>query len=95
MSITGNVCTRLSGNNFGAWGVANGAGAAGATVSVNVTAPDNILPPSGQYFVSVELAADYTYFITAKSGTGFTVNIQPRLAANLVAAGAFNAVAAW
>lgn len=82
------------------YGIANGSGAAGATVSVAVAWPPAsmqfsgglpVVPPlPANYFVDVELAADYTVFITSKSPTGFTVNLQPRLAANNVAAGTFN-----
>jgi hypothetical protein len=83
------------------YGVANGSGAAGATVSVAVVWPPAgmqsgglpIIPPlpaNGAYFVDVELPADYTVFITAKTTTGFTVNLQPRLPANSIAAGTFN-----
>lgn len=69
---------------------ANGSGAAGATVTVPVSLPASKLPAGGAYFVDYDFAADYTVFTTAKTTTGFTVNIQPRLAANSVAAGTFN-----
>jgi hypothetical protein len=69
---------------------ANGAGGAGATVTVPVSLPAGVLPASGSYFVDYDMPADYTVFTTAKTAVGFTVNIQPRLAANSVAAGTFN-----
>lgn len=72
------------------FGVANGAGGAGATVTVAVTVPGNVLPANGNYFVDYDLPADYTVFTTNKTAAGFTANIQPRLAANSVAAGSFN-----
>jgi hypothetical protein len=72
------------------YGVANGAGSAGATVQVAVTVPGDVLPANGDYFVDYDLPADYTAFTTAKTAAGFTVNLQPRLAANSVAAGVFN-----
>jgi hypothetical protein len=86
---------RTTGNCWSSYGVANGSGSAGATVSVNVLCQDSVLPASGQYFVDVEFAADYTVFISAKTASGFTVNIQPRLAANSVAAGVFNCQCTW
>ena len=72
------------------YGVANGAGAAGATVTVAVVIPGAPLPANGNYFVNYDMPADYTVFTTNKTAAGFTVNIQPRLAANSVAAGVFN-----
>ena len=70
--------------------VANGSGGAGATVTVAVLWTGSPLPSNGYYFVDYDLPADYTVFTTAKTAAGFTVNIQPRLAANSVAAGTFN-----
>lgn len=94
MSMTGSLI-RTTGNQWCIYAVANGAGAAGATVTVNVPVQDGILPPSAQYFVDYDLPADYTVFTTAKTANGFTVNIQPRLAANSVAAGTFNLQVSW
>lgn len=90
----GNPIQRTTGNSWAVYGLANGGGSAGATVAVAVPAQDNVLPP-GQYFVDVDLPADYTAFVTAKTAGGFTVNIQPRLAANSVAAGTFNVLVTW
>ncbi len=84
---------RLS--NYMAWAVPNGSGGAGATVTVAVTIPGAPLPANGNYFVDYDLAADYTVFTTAKTAAGFTVNIQPRLASNSVAAGSFNVWVTW
>ncbi len=84
---------RLS--NYVAYAVANGSGGAGATVTVAVTVPGAPLPANGNYFVDYDLPADYTVFTTAKTAAGFTVNIQPRLAANSVAAGTFNLWVSW
>jgi|SRR5581483_9667951 len=81
--------------NYVAYAVANGSGAAGATVTVAVTVPGAPLPSNGQYFVDYDLPADYTVFTTNKTAAGFTVNIQPRLAANSVAAGTFNLWVTW
>lgn len=81
--------------NYVQYGVANGAGSAGATVTVAVVVPDGVLPSSGNYFVDYDVGADYTVFTTAKTANGFTVNIQPRLAANSVAAGTFNLWVSW
>jgi hypothetical protein len=89
------VVQRNAGNLWQAFGLANGSGSAGATVTVPVAVQDGILPPSAQYFVACDLPADYTVFITSKTASGFTVNIQPRLAANNVAAGVFNVQVSW
>jgi hypothetical protein len=91
----GNPLQRPTGNVWQAFSVANGSGAAGATVTVAVAAQDGVLPPSAQYFVDYDLPADYTVFTTNKTAGGFTVNIQPRLAANSVAAGTFNLQVSW
>lgn len=81
--------------NWPQFGVANGAGGAGATVQVAVVVPDSPLPANGNYFVDYDLPADYTVFTTNKTASGFTVNLQPRLAANSVAAGVFNLWVSW
>jgi len=81
--------------NYLAYAVANGSGGAGATVTVAVTLPGAPLPANGNYFVDYDLGFDYTVFTTAKTAAGFTVNIQPRLAANSVAAGTFNLWVSW
>jgi hypothetical protein len=60
-----------------------------------VLVQDSVLPASGQYAVDIELSQDATHYITGKSSAGFTVNIQPRLAANTLAAGTFNAKLTW
>jgi hypothetical protein len=91
----GNYFTRTQGNCWAQYAIANGSGSAGATVAVAVVCQDAVLPASGEYNVAVELGQDCTWFITSKTAGGFTVNIQPRLAANSVAAGSFNAVATW
>ncbi len=69
-------------------GVANAAGGgAGQAVAVAVSWPDP-LPPT--YFVDVCPSADVTWYITNKTSTGFTVNLNPRLAANTIAVGTFD-----
>lgn len=75
-----------------AFGIANLAGgSAGAAVAVAVAVPAAAgLPANGSYFVDVELSQDATYYITAKSATGFTVNLLPRLASATLAAGSLN-----
>jgi hypothetical protein len=81
-------------NRIGIWsafGIANGTGGgAGQVVSVAVAVPKSAGLPSSAYFVDVELSQDATYWISAKTSAGFTVNIEPRLAANTLAAGTFN-----
>lgn len=57
-------------------------GSAGAAVSVNVAGS---FPANYSVFPSV--GADLVVNITAKTPAGFTVNIEPRLAANTIAAG--------
>jgi hypothetical protein len=69
------------------FGVANAAGSgAGASVAVAVTG----LQLPAKYNVVVDPGQDATWYISAKTQTGFTVNLQPRLAANTLAAGAIN-----
>lgn len=76
---------------FNAYGIANDeGGSAGASVAVAVAVPGSPLPASGNYFVDVELSQDATAYVTAKSASGFTVNLQPRLASETLAAGTFN-----
>ena len=69
-------------------GVANAAGSgAGAAVAVPVAWPDQL---PANYFVDICPNADVTWYITAKTSSGFTVNLNPRLAANTIAAGTFD-----
>lgn|SRR5487761_1936274 len=42
------------------------------------------------YGVFVEVGADVTAYISAKTAAGFTLNIEPRLSASTVAAGTAN-----
>ena len=65
--------------------VANGSGAAGATVTVAVTFAEPM--PDAAYAVEFDAGQDVVCFATAKTAFGFTLNINPRLAANSVAAG--------
>lgn len=57
--------------------------AAGAAVTVNVTME---LPGTG-YAVQATPNQDATAFVTAKTSTGFTVTLNPRLATATLAAG--------
>lgn len=77
---------------WAAFGLANliGGGAGSAVVTVVAVPKTAGLPSNGNYFVDVELSQDATYYITAKTAAGFTVNMLPRLAANTLAAGTFN-----
>jgi hypothetical protein len=69
-------------------GVANAAGGgAGQSVATAITGMS--LPP--KYQVIVDPGQDATCWITAMTAAGFTVNMSPRLAANTLAAGSFNA----
>ena len=68
-------------------GVANVIGG-GAGQSVNVVVSGLQLP--AKYAVFVNPGQDATWFVSAKSTTGFTVTLNPRLAANTLAAGAID-----
>ena len=63
-----------------------GAGA-GASVATAVTFNESIPTP---YQVHVELPEDGTAWISSKTAAGFTLNVEPRLAANTVAGGSAN-----
>jgi hypothetical protein len=66
-------------------GVANAAGgSAGASVTVAVSGLKNL---PANYGVSVNPGQDATWWISNKTSTGFTINLNPRLAANTLAAG--------
>ncbi|AJX59247.1 hypothetical protein AQ938_06925 [Burkholderia pseudomallei] len=70
-------------------GVANVAGAgAGAAVTVAVTGLS--LPPN--YAVAVNPGQDATWFVSAKTQSGFTVTLNPRLAANTLTAGTIDVI---
>jgi len=70
--------------------VANGAGSgAGAALAVPLTGFDDL---PANYAVLVNPGQDATWYVSAKSATGFTVTLTPRLAANTLAAGSFDVV---
>lgn len=70
--------------------VAYGAGAAaGDVVTQTVTVPASGGLPEN-YAVFVEAGADVTAWVSAKTATGLTVNIEPRLATGTLAAGTVN-----
>jgi hypothetical protein len=73
--------------------VANGAGGgAGQSVTLNFTGLD--LPT--RYAVFVDAGADIVAFAAAKTQAGFTLTLNPRLAANTIAAGTVNVlILAW
>lgn len=58
-------------------------GSAGAAVTIAVTGLE--LPPT--YAVQCTPSQDATCWVTARTATGFTVNVAPRLAASTLAAG--------
>lgn len=67
--------------------VANAAGgSAGAAVTTAITGLE--LPAN--YMVDVEPGQDATWYIASKTQSGFSVVMNPRLAANTLAAGSFN-----
>lgn len=93
---------RTTGNCWGAFGIKNPAGAAGEIVAVPVPVQEGVIleqpqwgKPFTNYFVDVEVPANYIVFITDKSPGGFTVNLQPRLPENVVVAGHFNVQIRW
>jgi hypothetical protein len=65
-------------------------GGAGQTVTVVVTGMQ--LPPAAKYTVLVQPNQDATWFVSAKTTTGFTITLTPRLAANTLAAGTIDIV---
>ena len=65
--------------------VGGGAGAAVTTVVSGLKLP-------AAYTVLVQPNQDATAFVTAKTATGFSVTLTPRLAANTLAAGTFDVV---
>lgn len=70
-------------------GVANGVGG-GAGAAVTVAVGGLKLPP--KYAVVVNPGQDATWFVSAKTATGFNVTLTPRLAASTLAAGTFDVV---
>lgn len=71
--------------------VANSSGGAGATVSVTgFQSLFTNLPAS--YAVLFDCGQDVVAFATSKTSTGFTVSVNPRLAANSVASGNVTAI---
>lgn len=58
---------------------------AGAAVTLNVTGLSNL---PAHYGVVVNPQQDATWLVSGKSPSGFTVTLNPRLAANTLAAGA-------
>lgn len=62
-------------------------GGAGQTVTVAVTFPE-VMPAN--YAVFADAGQDAVCFASARTTVGFTLNINPRLAANTLAAGTVN-----
>jgi hypothetical protein len=73
-------------------GVANAAGGgAGAAVTTTVTLPASANLPAN-YSVLINPGQDATWFVSNKTFDSFQVTLTPRLAANTLAAGSFDAV---
>lgn len=72
-------------------GVANGAGAAGATVSVAVSLPASANLPAN-YAVLVNPGQACWWYVSAKTSSGFTVNLVPQSGTATIAAGSFDCV---
>lgn len=70
--------------------VANVVGASAGASVATVVSGFTELPAS--YAVVVTPNQDAVAYVTAKSNTGFTVTLNPRLAANTLAAGTFDVV---
>lgn len=69
--------------------VAHGAGGgAGAAVAVAITG----LQLPANYYAAAVPSQDATVWISARSQTGFTVNIAPRLAATTLASGSIDLI---
>lgn len=62
-------------------------GGAGQVVTVAVTFPQ---PMPANYAVFADPGQDAVCFVTARTSLGFTLNINPRLAANTLAVGTTN-----
>ena len=68
-----------------AFGVANAAGGgAGQSVTVTVSGLSGL---PANYGVLVNPGQDATWFVSSKTSTGFTITLNPRLAANTLASG--------
>jgi hypothetical protein len=64
-------------------------GSAGASVTTAVSVPNVALP--AEYSVLVGgLSQDATAYVTGRTASGFNVVLEPRLAANTLAAGTFD-----
>lgn len=73
-------------------GIANVAGGgAGAAVTTTVTLPNSANLPAN-YSVLINPGQDATWFVSNKTFGSFQVTLTPRLAANTLAAGSFDAV---
>ncbi|KVV22318.1 hypothetical protein WK80_22270 [Burkholderia multivorans] len=71
-----------------AFGVSNAAGgSAGAAVTVSITGLSGL---PANYGVMVNPGQDATWFVSAKTATGFTITLTPRLAANTLSAGSID-----
>lgn len=69
-------------------GVATAAGAAAGDAVVTAIAFADALP--AEYAVLVNPGQDATWFVSGKTANGFNVTLNPRLAANQLAAGAID-----
>jgi hypothetical protein len=73
-------------------GIANAAGGgAGSAVTTTVTLPNSANLPAN-YSVLINPGQDATWFVSNKTFDSFQVTLTPRLAANALAAGSFDAV---
>lgn len=72
-------------------GIANAAGAAGATVSVAVSLPASANLPVN-YAVLINPGQGCMWYVSAKTSSGFTVNLVPLSSTAVIAAGNFDCV---
>ncbi len=86
--VAGTTPLRSNALFVGAMTVSNAVGsAAGASVTVSVAAPAGKAFPGSAYKVVATPNQDAVAFVTGKSASGFTLTLNPRLAANTLAAG--------
>ncbi len=70
-------------------GIANAAGAAGATVSTTITLPASADLPA-DYAVMVSPSQACFWYVSGKTSSGFTVNLVPTTSSASIAAGTFD-----
>jgi hypothetical protein len=67
-------------------------GGAGSSVTTAVSVPSGVTLPAAYSVLVGGLSQDATAYVTGRTSTGFNVVLEPRLAANTLAAGTFDVV---